>query len=223
MASLVFDASSAAASVAPTAPSNLSLTPGPKEGRCSLTQSPCACHTSLAWIERNRFHHSVSGGVDPFSFWDPPISTSTIPPLFNGPGPHALATASLSAARVSSSHSSNASRAIAPSNLRSKAVSHAPHGGRSAVPHRSIVVASRVNHPTTSKDGASGTHPRVASTRPCVGLNPHSPQYDAGTLTLPAVSVPSATSTYPAATATALPDDDPPGMRPGAAGFTGVP
>ena len=175
----------------------------------------------MAWITRNTFHHSVSGGVDP----PPPTSTSTVPPPAspNGPGPHALATASLSVARVSSSHSSNASRAIAPSNLRSNVVSHAPHGGRSAEPHRSIVVASLANHPTTSKDGASGTHPRVASTLPCVGLNPHSPQYDAGTRTEPAVSVPSATSAYPAATATALPEDDPPGTCPTAAGFIGVP
>ena len=39
----------------------------------------------------------------------------------------------------------------------------------------------------------------------------------------PPVSVPKATSASPVATATADPDDDPPGSRRGSRGFTGVP
>ena len=49
------------------------------------------------------------------------------------------------------------------------------------------------------------------------------PQKDAGPRTEPPVSLPSAISTRPAATAAAEPDDEPPGTRPGAAGFIGVP
>ena len=49
------------------------------------------------------------------------------------------------------------------------------------------------------------------------------PQNLAGTRTEPPVSVPSAKSTRPAATATADPLDEPPGSRSGARGLTGVP
>jgi hypothetical protein len=59
--------------------------------------------------------------------------------------------------------------------------------------------------------------------RPYVGRRPISPQKDAGPRTEPPVSEPSAKSTTPAATAEAEPDDEPPGTRSGAAGFTGVP
>src|SRR5215471_7920738 len=53
----------------------------------------------------------------------------------------------------------------------------------------------------------------VYGTRPCVGLCPTTPQYDAGILTEPPWSPPSATSTAPAATRAALPLDDPPAVR----------
>ena len=49
------------------------------------------------------------------------------------------------------------------------------------------------------------------------------PQKLAGARTEPPVSEPSAKSTSPAATAAAEPLDDPPGMRPAALTFTGVP
>ena len=49
------------------------------------------------------------------------------------------------------------------------------------------------------------------------------PQKAAGTRIEPDVSVPIATGTMPAATATAEPDDEPPGAQPGARGFGGVP
>lgn len=60
-------------------------------------------------------------------------------------------------------------------------------------------------------------------TRPCVGRKPRMPQCPAGTRTLPPVSPPSPRSASPCATAAAVPLDDPPGMRPGAAGLVGVP
>ena len=81
---------------------------------------------------------------------------------------------------------------------------------------------SRVNQPTVSKLGASGMVPAM-SMRPKVGRRPMMPQKDAGPRTEPPVSLPSAISTSPAATAAAEPDDEPPGTRPGAAGLIGVP
>src|SRR5438045_3040911 len=49
--------------------------------------------------------------------------------------------------------------------------------------------------------------------RPWVVFRPTTPQQAAGTRTEPAVSVPKATSAMPVATATAEPQDDPPGIR----------
>src|SRR5580704_1116491 len=63
----------------------------------------------------------------------------------------------------------------------------------------------------------------LRSRRPCVGRMPYSPQKLAGTRTEPPVSVPSAVSQRPAATAAAEPEDEPPGTWPGARGLTGVP
>src|SRR3954470_17184699 len=59
--------------------------------------------------------------------------------------------------------------------------------------------------------------------KPNVVLRPTTPQHAAGTRIDPAVSVPKATSASPFATATALPDDDPPGIRLRRSGFFGVP
>jgi hypothetical protein len=58
---------------------------------------------------------------------------------------------------------------------------------------------------------------------PIPGLNPTTPQQAAGRRTDPPVSVPIAISTSPAATAAADPLDEPPTMRPGHCGLTGVP
>jgi len=102
--------------------------------------------------------------------------------------------------------------------------------------------------PTVSKLCAKGTTPAVG-TASYEGRNPKIPQYDAGTLTLPPVSVPvvqrtlslylrqtkihqesfrldnlpKEKSTIFAPTATADPLEDPPGTRSGAHGFIGVP
>lgn len=66
---------------------------------------------------------------------------------------------------------------------------------------------------TQSSDLHAGTTPAVL-TSPRVGLQPTIPFIAAGTRPEPAVSVPSAKLTRPAATATAEPELDPPAIRP---------
>ena len=68
----------------------------------------------------------------------------------------------------------------------------------------------RVNVPTVSSEDANAISPyRLIS--PYVGLNPTTPDSDAGCRTEPPVSVPSAQTASPAATAAALPPLEPPG------------
>ena len=55
----------------------------------------------------------------------------------------------------------------------------------------------------------------VRLTSPTVGLNPTTPLTEAGQVIEPSVSVPIAAGASPMATATALPDDDPHGVRSG--------
>src|SRR6476659_8971988 len=76
--------------------------------------------------------------------------------------------------------------------------------------------------PTVSNDGASGLTP-ATDTKPCDGRKPQIPQLLAGTRVEPPVSVPSAKSTNPHATAEADPLDDPPGTRSDACALRGVP
>ena len=76
--------------------------------------------------------------------------------------------------------------------------------------------------PTVSSDGDSG-HTPSSETRPQVVLRPAVPQQADGLRIEPAVSLPSARSTSPFASATALPLELPPGMQSGSNGFTGVP
>src|SRR5436189_5736647 len=80
--------------------------------------------------------------------------------------------------------------------------------------------AFRVNTPTVSSVGANGITP-ATEINPCDGRQPQMPQLLAGTRTDPPVSVPSAKSTSPHATAAADPLDEPPGTRSGAAGLSG--
>jgi hypothetical protein len=63
----------------------------------------------------------------------------------------------------------------------------------------------------------------VSETSPCVGLKPTIPQHAAGIRIDPPVSVPSAASTSPAASAAADPPLDPPAIRSGAIGFGTLP
>src|SRR5438105_6823844 len=77
---------------------------------------------------------------------------------------------------------------------------------------------SRVNVPTWSSDEANAMRP-YRDTRPYVGLSPTTPHSAAGCRTEPPVSVPSAHTACPDATAAADPDDDPPGTRSRSHGF----
>jgi hypothetical protein len=68
----------------------------------------------------------------------------------------------------------------------------------------------------------NGNAPSVG-TRNLLGLNPTIPQNAAGARTEPPVSEPIAISHIPSATATAPPEDEPPGTRVRSAGLPGVP
>src|ERR1700733_4150302 len=74
------------------------------------------------------------------------------------------------------------------------------------------------NGPILSSDEAKATSP-YRETRPQVGISPGTPQNDAGWRIEPPVSVPSAATASPAATAAAEPPLEPPGTRSGSAGF----
>src|SRR6476660_4055382 len=63
---------------------------------------------------------------------------------------------------------------------------------------------SRASGPAWSNDGASGKTPSIGTT-PKLGLNPTTPQQAAGILIEPPVSVPSAPSASPSASAAAEP------------------
>ena len=71
------------------------------------------------------------------------------------------------------------------------------------------MATSTANTETQSSEGHAGTTP-VVGIAPRVGLMPTMPFAAAGTRPEPAVSVPRARSTWPAATATAEPELDPP-------------
>ena len=73
----------------------------------------------------------------------------------------------------------------------------------------SSTVKARID--TQSSVRQAGTTP-AAETRPRLGLRPTTLLKAAGTRPDPAVSVPSASGTSPAPTATAEPELDPPGM-----------
>src|SRR5579871_3816485 len=60
---------------------------------------------------------------------------------------------------------------------------------------------------------------RFRLTSPTVGLSPTTPLIDAGQVIEPSVSVPIAACTSPAATAAALPDEEPQGFRSSAKGL----
>src|SRR6185369_10144986 len=77
----------------------------------------------------------------------------------------------------------------------------------------------RANRPTVSSDHEKHFIPAVGSTAK-LGLKPTMPQYDAGRMVEPPVCDPIASGTRPAATAAADPDDEPPGVQPGAAGLS---
>ena len=80
----------------------------------------------------------------------------------------------------------------------------------------------RAKTDTQSMEAQAGTTPEVLM-RPFVAFNPTMPFAAAGTRPDPAVSVPNARSTSPAATATALPELDPPDTSPSQRAFGQMP
>ncbi len=84
------------------------------------------------------------------------------------------------------------------------------------------VPSDRANTVTQSCDRQAGTTP-VFGTRPFVGFTPTRWFSAAGTRPEPAVSVPSAKSTVPRATAVAEPLDEPPEIRVGSQAFRTAP
>ena len=89
----------------------------------------------------------------------------------------------------------------------------------SASAHSSIVLAIG---PAWSKTGASGKKPS-SGTSPWLGLKPAVPQAKEGMRIEPPVSVPMLSAASPAASAAALPPDDPPATCPGCRGLPTVP
>ena len=87
---------------------------------------------------------------------------------------------------------------------------------------RAAVATSGASEPMVSSEMLSGTTP-VVSIRLRVGLKPTTPQRPAGMRIDPPVSLPTAQSQTPAATAAAEPPDDPPAIRVGSRGFRTVP
>ncbi len=89
---------------------------------------------------------------------------------------------------------------------------------------RAAIATDLASVPTVSREGARGCTP-ASGTSPMPGFSPTTPQAEAGIRTDPPVSVPSARSQRPAATATAEPEEDPPGQRCTALshGFQGAP
>ncbi len=83
---------------------------------------------------------------------------------------------------------------------------------------------ARARGPTESSVGLRGYTP-LRPMRPTVVFSPAMPHRAAGMRTEPPVSLPMATGASPAATATAEPDEEPPGTRwvPRSQGFHGVP
>src|SRR5439155_7348275 len=96
----------------------------------------------------------------------------------------------------------------------------ASSGSYPAMAERRVAASrtSRVSVPTWSSDEANAMRPYLEM-RPYVGLSPTMPQREAGWRTDPPVSVPSAHTASPAATAAADPPEDPPGTRPRSHGF----
>ena len=89
----------------------------------------------------------------------------------------------------------------------------------SAAQASSVVSA---NTETQSRVRQAGTTPKV-ETSPRLGLRPTMLLSIAGTRPEPAVSVPSASGTSPAATATAEPELEPPGISVGSSVLRGTP
>ena len=81
----------------------------------------------------------------------------------------------------------------------------------STAARRAASATVRVNVPSVSSVSLKILTPSNGIA-PYVGLNPTTPQYAAGRMTEPLVCVPIAPQTWPAATAAADPEEEPPGV-----------
>src|SRR6516165_9870545 len=97
----------------------------------------------------------------------------------------------------------------------------APTGPAMAARAENASSVVKAKSETQSRDRQAGTTPTF-DTRPRLGFNPTMLLSPAGTRPEPAVSVPSASETRPAATATADPELEPPGLRLGSNGLRGT-
>ena len=123
-----------------------------------------------------------------------------------------------SRAAASSSAARPASSSWSHHGVRAKARRGSRGGGTSQLPSSAASATLRPSSPSVSRRSLSRLIPAIER-HPWVGLRPATPQNDAGRITDPAVWVPSASGTIPAATAAAEPLEDPPGVRaPGRAG-----
>ncbi len=84
---------------------------------------------------------------------------------------------------------------------------------------RSVSSTVRTSDPTVSKSVTIAGRPSARGQRPIEGLKPVSPVWQAGRLIEPPASVPIAAGTKPAATLTAAPPLEPPGVS---SGFHGL-
>ena len=93
-----------------------------------------------------------------------------------------------------------------------------------AIAASAVMASSTVSENTEMQSSVrhAGTRPAVEIS-PRLGFSPTMLLSIAGTRPLPAVSVPSASGTRPADTATADPELDPPGMRSPRIGLLGMP
>src|SRR5690348_12081441 len=131
------------------------------------------------------------------------------------------ARAASTAASVAGSTPRSGAGRIRPTRAGGGAEAPVKPGSISRMP-TSTAATSAPSGPTVSMEDASGYTPSSGA-RPQVVFRPTTPQQAAGIRTEPPVSVPRATSASPAATATAEPLEDPPGMRRASSGFGGVP
>ncbi len=104
--------------------------------------------------------------------------------------------------------------------MRAGGSSGSKHAATSKTAEASSAVSA--NTEMQSSERQAGTTPRVLK-RPRVGFRPTMLLKAAGTRPDPAVSVPRAKLTRPAATATADPELDPPGMKRASKGLRGTP
>ena len=133
--------------------------------------------------------------------------------------PRRRSVASVASSPAAVSASSGVTPALGESAMRApRSVAAAGWRGASAASSAAQSSIERAIGPGWSSENDSGTRPRVDS-RPRVGLKAEVPQKAEGMRSEPAVSVPVAAGTMPAASAAAEPPEEPPALRASAQGL----